>query len=195
MSSKYTPLDNTEGSSHSKYSTPPSYELNDFTPGNSEAGNANSSSEPLDVTFHCDTGAKYFKLSYNPQRGVRGIRQIIQNKLNSMGIQVDYELYLIGVWEGNKFRLITCDEDRISLDDIPNSKSQNVIQRDTIHYFKTDEVYSITDATNRRVRKDIIIGFSVFFGGLLFFLLVILIGSHYDHKHGKGGKASMSKFF
>ena len=169
MSTKYTPLDNTEGSPHSQGTTPPSYELDDFAVRNSEPLVVQSSIEPLDVIFHGDSGIKNFELNYNPQRGISGIHKTIGNKLNSLGIQVDHELYLIGVWNFKKdmFRLLTCDEDRI------NQKFTNT----PVYYFRTDEENSITDAYNRKTRKVHIILLSVLVTFIISVILLIWIAS------------------
>ncbi|CAH2353126.1 hypothetical protein CLIB1423_09S03356 [[Candida] railenensis] len=176
MSTKYIPLDNTEPSPHGQDTTPPGYELDDFTPEMSEAGNSHGPMEPLDVTFHGDTGTQKLKLNYYPQRGISGIHKTIGNKLNSLGIQVDHELYSIGIWEVYQFRLLTCDEDRISekLITIP------------VHYFRTEEEKSIMDAYNRSTRKALVLSASVFVGVIIFTVLFIVISSHNENKHGKG---------
>lgn len=130
MSNKYTPLDSTEDSYSIQETVPPSYELDEITPGSANCNDhVYGPPQPLQVSFHTDDyNIIHLKLNYYPHRGVDGIHQIIRTKLNSMDIDLGDEVYLIGEWEGLKFRLILIDEDSVG---------------DKIHYFKAREQLSI----------------------------------------------------
>ncbi|CAH2352297.1 hypothetical protein CLIB1423_06S03224 [[Candida] railenensis] len=137
MSNKYTPLNSAEDSSSIQETIPPSYELDEITPGAlNEHGHKCSPPQPLHVNFYADANEVIeFELNYYPHRGIDEIHQLVRKKLHSMEIDLGDEVYSIGVWQGLKFRLIYIDEDSIG---------------NIIHYFRTGEELVTARAINRK---------------------------------------------
>lgn len=132
MSNKYTSLSGAEDSSSIPETILPSYELVEITPGSAHGNDHECNApQPLHVNFYADPKeVLMFKFNYCSHRGVDGIHQIVKKKLHSMDIDLRDELYLIGVLEGLKIRLISIDEDSFG---------------NEIHYFKAGEALAVED--------------------------------------------------
>lgn len=161
MSNKYTPLNRAEDSSSIQKTITPSYELDEITPGAlNQHGHICSPPQPLHVNFYADANEVIeFELNYYPHRGIDEIHQLVRKKLYSMEIDLGDEVYLIGVWQGLKFRLISIDEDSIG---------------NSIHYFRAGEELVTTKAINRKHLLIVATAISCLITVIL--VIVILVG-------------------
>lgn len=167
MSTKYTPLSNTDDRTNVVSEIPPSYELDDLD-GVSGASTDSHSVQPLTVRFYERVDKIIdFELNHYPHLGVKGIHELMKRKLYSMGIEFGNESYQIGVLDGHKsFRLITIDDDRFE---------------SIIHYFKPLQQTVIEDAMRYQNKESGVIAAVVTAGIFVIPFTIIGLGKLFSH--------------